>query len=95
MKNKRIAVFGNGWSNEFYKYALEGITAEAKKDNVDVFAFVSYVLWERSAQSMLQLNMIDIVTPEDYDGVLTQMYGDYMTPPKDADKNAHAAEIEK
>ncbi len=70
MKNKRIAVFGNGWSNEFYKYALEGITAEAKKDNVDVFAFVSYVLWERSAQSMLQLNMIDIVTPEDYDGVI-------------------------
>ena len=36
-----------------------------------------------------------LMGPEDYDGVLTQMYGDYMTPPKDADKNAHAAEIEK
>ncbi|MCR5521778.1 MAG: GGDEF domain-containing protein [Lachnospiraceae bacterium] len=70
MKKKRIAVFGNGWSNEFYKYALEGITEEAKKDNVDVFAFVSYVLWEKSAQSMLQLNLTDIVTPEDYDGVI-------------------------
>lgn len=70
MKKKRIAVFGNGWSNEFYKYALDGITGEAKKDNVDVFAFVTYVLWEKSPQSMLQLNMIDIVNPEDYDGVI-------------------------
>lgn len=31
--------------------------------------------------------------PEDYDAVLSQQYGDYMTPPKDADKNAHAAEF--
>ena len=29
--------------------------------------------------------------PENYDAILTQMYGDYMTPPKDEDKNAHAA----
>lgn len=29
--------------------------------------------------------------PENADGVLTQMYGDYMKPPKDQDKNAHAA----
>lgn len=34
-----------------------------------------------------------LMGPEDYDKVLTQMYGDYMTPPKDADKNAHAAEL--
>ncbi|MBQ1771480.1 MAG: LicD family protein [Clostridia bacterium] len=32
--------------------------------------------------------------PEQYDLVLTRMYGDYMTPPKDADKNAHAAHLE-
>ena len=29
--------------------------------------------------------------PENADGVLTQMYGDYMKPPKDQEKNAHAA----
>lgn len=34
---------------------------------------------------------IQIKGPIDYDAVLTQMYGDYMTPPKDSDKNAHAA----
>ena len=32
-----------------------------------------------------------LMGPDNYDAVLTQMYGDYMTPPKDADKNAHAA----
>lgn len=31
--------------------------------------------------------------PEDYDKVLTQMYGDYMTPPKDANKEHHYLEI--
>ncbi len=30
--------------------------------------------------------------PEDADYVLTQMYGDYMTPPKVVDRNAHAVE---
>jgi len=31
--------------------------------------------------------------PEDADYILTQMYGDYMTPPKESEKNAHAAEL--
>jgi lipopolysaccharide cholinephosphotransferase len=29
--------------------------------------------------------------PKHYDEILTQMYGDYMTPPKEEDRNAHAA----
>ena len=33
--------------------------------------------------------------PIEYDKVLKQQYGDYMTPPEDADKNAHAAEFEE
>lgn len=36
-----------------------------------------------------------LMGPENADAVLTQMYGDYMTPPKDQDKNAHAAEMVK
>ena len=31
--------------------------------------------------------------PEDFHHVCTQLYGDYMTPPKDADKNHHQSEI--
>ena len=36
----------------------------------------------------LQLN-----GPKDYDFVCTQLYGDYMTPPPDAEKNKHFTEI--
>ena len=32
-----------------------------------------------------------LMGPVEYDKVLSQQYGDYMTPPNDADKNAHAA----
>lgn len=31
--------------------------------------------------------------PEDYDTVCTQLYGDYMTPPKEADRNHHSSEV--
>lgn len=34
---------------------------------------------------------IKLKGPERYHEVLSQMYGDYMTPPKDQDKNAHAS----
>ncbi|MDQ8371298.1 LicD family protein [Enterococcus faecium] len=33
--------------------------------------------------------------PTDYDLVLTQMYGDYLVPPKDEDKNKHNTEIQE
>jgi lipopolysaccharide cholinephosphotransferase len=38
---------------------------------------------------------VKVMGPDDYDFVLTQMYGDYMTPPKDDEKNAHAAYLEE
>ena len=31
--------------------------------------------------------------PEDYDYVCTQLYGDYMTPPKENERNHHASEV--
>ena len=34
-----------------------------------------------------------LVGPEQYDAYLKSLYGDYMTPPKEADRNAHAAEL--
>ncbi len=36
---------------------------------------------------------MELMGPVNYDAVLTRMYGDYMTPPADAEKNAHAAEL--
>ena len=34
-----------------------------------------------------------LVGPEQYDAYLKSLYGDYMTPPRDEDRNAHAAEL--
>ena len=36
---------------------------------------------------------IQLMGPEDADFVLTQMYGDYMTPPKNADKDHHGIKV--
>lgn len=36
-----------------------------------------------------------LMGPENYDYILTQMYGDYMVPPNEQDKNAHAAYLNK
>ena len=40
--NKKIAVFANGFSNEFIEYVVSGMHEKAKKDGVDIFVFVSY-----------------------------------------------------
>lgn len=34
-----------------------------------------------------------LIGPEQYDPYLKSLYGDYMTPPKETDRNAHAAEL--
>ncbi len=44
---------------------------------------------------MYPFEQYELPGPEDADAVLTQMYGDYMTPPKDHDRNAHAARLEE
>lgn len=36
---------------------------------------------------------LKVMGPEDYDKVLTQMYGDYMKEPEDSDKNVHDAHM--
>ncbi len=39
---KRIAVFANGWSNEYLELVLEGAKIRAAEDNIDLFVFVNY-----------------------------------------------------
>ena len=34
-----------------------------------------------------------LIGPEQYDPYLKSLYGDYMTPPKESDRNAHAAQL--
>ena len=44
--------------------------------------------------NLYEFEDIMIRGPVDYHAVLTQMYGDYMTPPKDADKEHHYIEVD-
>ena len=36
---------------------------------------------------------MEMAGPEQYDNYLRSLYGDYMTPPKEADRNAHVSEL--
>lgn len=39
---KKIAIFANGWSDEFLKKVLSGIHTGAKENNVDLYTFINY-----------------------------------------------------
>lgn len=39
---KKVAVFANGWSNEYVELVFEGIRKKALESNVDIYAFVNY-----------------------------------------------------
>ncbi len=39
---KKIAVFGNGWSEEYLKLVLTGIQSRATDSNTDIYTFVNY-----------------------------------------------------
>jgi len=71
MKKKRIAVFANGWSNEFVSYMLEGIRKEAAKEGVDIFFYTEYIFYGDSPmQNKCQLNIFHLPNPEDFDGAI-------------------------
>ena len=71
LKKKKIAVFANGWSIEYLSMVIEGIRKEAKKDNVDIFVFVTYILCNESEESnKCQLNIFHLPEPDDFDGAI-------------------------
>ena len=75
--NKRIAVFTNGFSNEFIEYIVTGLHKKAKEDGVDIFVFVTYCsLMDHELQNKCQLNIFHLPDPADFDGaiMLTNTY---------------------
>lgn len=71
MKNKKILVFANGWSNEYVERVLEGIRSKAAEDGVDVFLFMTYIFFQGAAlQNKAQLNIFHLPNPKDYDGAI-------------------------
>ncbi len=69
MKYNRIAVFLNGWSNEYVRLIVEGIRREAAKSGTDVFVYATFVYWaEEEAQRKSMLNIFHLPDPDKYDG---------------------------
>ena len=75
--NNKIAVFANGFSNEFIEYVVTGMQKRAKVDGVDLFVFTSYCsLISPDLQNKCQLNLFHLPDPNDFDGavMLTNTY---------------------
>ncbi len=65
---KKIAVFGNGWSDEYLKMVLQGIQNRAAAGNVDIYSFINYSsgaeenpdnYGEKSIYTLPELSMFD------------------------------------
>ena len=76
MKNK-IAVFANGFSNEFIEYIVTGMQKKAAVDGMDIFVFTTYCSpGTNELQNKCQLNIFHLPDPADFDGavMLTNTY---------------------
>lgn len=65
---KKVAVFGNGWSDEYLKLVLGGIHTHALANNIDLYTFINYSSGsedardnkgEKSIFSLPELTMFD------------------------------------
>ena len=75
--NNRIAVFTNGFSNEYIEHVVTGLQKKAAEDGVDVFVFVTYCSAnENELQNKCQLNLFHLPDPSTFDGavMLTNTY---------------------
>ncbi|MBO4863335.1 MAG: GGDEF domain-containing protein [Eubacterium sp.] len=76
MKHK-IAVFTNGYSNEFIEYIVTGLQKKAQADGMDIFVFTTYCSpGTEELQNKCQLNIFHLPDPAEFDGaiMLTNTY---------------------
>ena len=75
--NNRIAIFTNGFSNEFVEHIVTGIQRKAQEDSIDLFVFVTYCSpGDHELQNKCQLNIFHLPDPAAFDGaiMLTNTY---------------------
>ena len=76
-RNNRIAVFTNGFSNEFIEHIVKGLQKKAKENCTDLFVFVTYCTANsHELQNKCQLNIFHLPDPDKFDGaiMLTNTY---------------------
>ena len=68
---KKIAVFANGWSNEYLELVLEGAKNRAAEDNIDLFVFLNYSSGSEGDPGNVGESMIfSLPNIQDFDAVL-------------------------
>lgn len=68
---KKIAVFANGWSNEYLELVLEGAKNRATEDNIDLFVFLNYSSGSEGDPGNVGESMIfSLPNIQDFDAVL-------------------------
>ena len=68
---KKVAVFTNGWNDDYLEFALEGIRRRAAEDNIDIFIFLDYTSYDITEDEIKgELNILNLPDLTDFDGVL-------------------------
>ena len=68
---RKVAVFTNGWNDDYLDFALEGIKKRAAEDNTDIFIFLDYTSYDKTEDEITgELNILNLPRLEDFDGVL-------------------------
>lgn len=68
---RRIAIFANAWSGAFIEEVYGGIAQEAKKDNTDIYLFVTFVsAWYKAVDNVVQLDLFRLPDLNDFDGAI-------------------------
>ena len=68
---RKLAIYANGWNDDALEQALVGIRRYAKKEDFDIFVFLSFASYsEHVSLSQGELNIYKLCNPEDYDGII-------------------------
>lgn len=68
---RKIAVFVNGWTNEYLRELMEGMQEAATENQTDLFVFMNYSSWsDGPAQNLAEQNIFRLPKPEMFDGVI-------------------------
>ena len=71
MKKRKIAIFANGWSDDYLSFAFEGARKRASEDNIDLMIFLDYTAYDATkAYEAGEINILNLPDLSDFDGVL-------------------------
>ena len=71
MKKRKIAIFANGWSDDYLTFAFEGARKRASEDNIDLMIFLDYTAYDATkVYEAGETNILNLPDLSDFDGVL-------------------------